>query len=645
MFDLVSLIVGASSGFFLGIFITTTRTGQIKAENERLNNELRILTKEALAGTAFADEVLSLVDASSGQVEFRRQQFTAIDSVAALKDLSVAKVSDGSLIFTRGYYTAGDGGHALYRYSSASSSTDNSGTIIAPTTGTGRYLMQVGTLLNVRQFGAKGDSTTDDTTAIQAAFTASVSAGGGDVVFPKGVYKTTSQLNFDSSTQTLQMYRILGEGGAMISPKGPGCAVRFRMGRSEVNGLGVMLDNATGAISTTVGFLFDDGSRNRCVRPIVYAHGTAIPSSFVCIKVGGGVNWTRIETPHFRKISGSVTGTFLAGVRIENVANATSVVSGSISNCDVGVIIDDSSTCVVDAVAFEDCGTGVEFTNDNGGTPNSVGGVVAFCRGEALSVSGITIDHLVPSPVLPYDYTFIGNIFSGLGTGIVNTNGVPITVIDQGQLTLATQNASKPTKIDVVGTAAVNAIVAAVRPRSNALRPKGGFWSDANGIQYFSQGTNATAPRPSFYEASITDAFIINHQTNITQLISDREAGASFIDLYACTAGGVRTLAFRAGSSQLTSYLEHLINGSIYIGTAGSKTTTVRHGTASLVSGSVTVSDANILSTSRILVTGSVDGGTPGWLRVSARSVGVSFTITSSSATDTSTVSYMIINP
>lgn len=44
MFDLVSLIVGASSGFFLGIFIAATRTGQIKEENERLNKELHILT-------------------------------------------------------------------------------------------------------------------------------------------------------------------------------------------------------------------------------------------------------------------------------------------------------------------------------------------------------------------------------------------------------------------------------------------------------------------------------------------------------------------------------------------------------------------------------------------------------------------------
>ena len=44
MFDLISLIVGASSGFILGIFITMTRTGQIKTENEKLNIEITRLT-------------------------------------------------------------------------------------------------------------------------------------------------------------------------------------------------------------------------------------------------------------------------------------------------------------------------------------------------------------------------------------------------------------------------------------------------------------------------------------------------------------------------------------------------------------------------------------------------------------------------
>ena len=71
----------------------------------------------------------------------------------------------------------------------------------------------------------------------------------------------------------------------------------------------------------------------------------------------------------------------------------------------------------------------------------------------------------------------------------------------------------------------------------------------------------------------------------------------------------------------------------------------IKHGTAVLVSGAVTVSDSSITANSRIILTSQVGGGTPGWLRVSARSAGVSFTITSSSGTDTSTVGYLVIEP
>jgi len=45
------------------------------------------------------------------------------------------------------------------------------------------------------------------------------------------------------------------------------------------------------------------------------------------------------------------------------------------------------------------------------------------------------------------------------------------------------------------------------------------------------------------------------------------------------------------------------------------------------------------------VVDDNADGGTPGWLRVSARTPGTSFTITSSSGTDTSTVAYQIFEP
>lgn len=90
--------------------------------------------------------------------------------------------------------------------------------------------------------------------------------------------------------------------------------------------------------------------------------------------------------------------------------------------------------------------------------------------------------------------------------------------------------------------------------------------------------------------------------------------------------------------------------GGVSVPTAGKgllvkEGTNCKQGTAVLVAGSVVVANTAVTASSRILVTSQVDGGTPGWLRVSARTAGTSFTITSSSAADTSTVAYQIFEP
>jgi hypothetical protein len=67
-----------------------------------------------------------------------------------------------------------------------------------------------------------------------------------------------------------------------------------------------------------------------------------------------------------------------------------------------------------------------------------------------------------------------------------------------------------------------------------------------------------------------------------------------------------------------------------------------KQGTTTLVAGSSVVSNTSVTATSRIFLTSQVDGGTPGFLRVSTRTAGTSFTITSSNGADTSTVAYEI---
>ena len=89
--------------------------------------------------------------------------------------------------------------------------------------------------------------------------------------------------------------------------------------------------------------------------------------------------------------------------------------------------------------------------------------------------------------------------------------------------------------------------------------------------------------------------------------------------------------------------------GEVRIGTAGKgllvkEGSNAKQGTATLVGGSVTVSNTSVTAASRIFLTPQ-DNATTGALRVAGRTSGTSFTITSSNAGDTGVVAYEIFEP
>lgn len=115
---------------------------------------------------------------------------------------------------TLGYYTAGDDGSAKYYLdTSDTTSADNGGSILVGADG-GRWKFITPYEANIRQFGAKGDATADDTAFIQKAIDYVVAMGGYQTIvggvtggfvsqsialgFPKGKYKITADLNCGS---------------------------------------------------------------------------------------------------------------------------------------------------------------------------------------------------------------------------------------------------------------------------------------------------------------------------------------------------------------------------------------------------------------------------------------------------------------
>jgi hypothetical protein len=117
----------------------------------------------------------------------------------------------------------------------------------------------------------------------------------------------------------------------------------------------------------------------------------------------------------------------------------------------------------------------------------------------------------------------------------------------------------------------------------------------------------------------------------------------SFINLVGESVDGTTqlpTVTITSGSTPRTN-LELIIDSLRISETGGNRAM----GLATLVAGTVTVNNAVITANSRVFTSRQTTGGTVGHLSISNKVAGTSFRINSSSATDTSTVAYLIVEP
>lgn len=168
------------------------------------------------------DDIANSTDMSKG-VALVGGAGRVVATIAVLKTLPKTGSPEA---FVMGYYAAGDGGGGQYRYDSSDAiSTDNGGTIIVAADG-GRWKLVTTNTINVRQFGAKGDNSTDDTAAIQACRDWAVSTGTmTQIVFTRGIYKYSVSPNWGVNGLTVRFdgevrLRYTGVGNAVIIDAG-----------------------------------------------------------------------------------------------------------------------------------------------------------------------------------------------------------------------------------------------------------------------------------------------------------------------------------------------------------------------------------------------------------------------------------------
>jgi hypothetical protein len=129
-------------------------------------------------------------------------------------------------------------------------------------------------------------------------------------------------------------------------------------------------------------------------------------------------------------------------------------------------------------------------------------------------------------------------------------------------------------------------------------------------------------------------------------------AGPTQAQVAAALAGATVPGGLSLSSSLTTGGSVDVFGGPVDVETASfgvqvKEGANAKQGVATLAAGTVTVANTSVTASSRIILTAQLLGGvaTPWALAVTARTAGTSFTITSASAADTSTVAWEIFEP
>ncbi len=273
-----------------------------------------------------------------------------VENYDDLRALDPTEYPAGYVANVGGYDSVNDGGGGAFVYVPTGTTSDNDGTVLAPSNNTGRWYRVYTGAVNVKWFGAVGDGSTDDYQAMQNAITYMESlALGGAIFVPSGEYNIEDTLDF-SGDKPIYFFGE-GQGSTIINVIG------------AITGIGLGTGSADKTIDLRVSAmsLIGDGSAD----------------------IGIAVN--RVHQILIDRCY--LSGFTVAGVDM-NMAYNNELRDLFIEECGRGIIIDENNeyTLIIRAKIYGCTTVGIHFRNGS-----CSGSKVMFCDIEGNEV-GIKVD-------------------------------------------------------------------------------------------------------------------------------------------------------------------------------------------------------------------------------------------------------------
>lgn len=356
------------------------------------------------------------------------------DRVAVYSVSDLRKITGGDnlkSINVLGYYTLGDaGGGPARTWATGTPGTyvDNGGSIIVPTggDGSGAWVGPITHPWTVREFGAKGDSVTDDTASIQAAHTASA-----NVLYPAGTYLVSSAIAITQNNTNMR-----GDGNATKVVTNNVTSDIYTLGDNAAEIVGFTCRNMSvdSTVQKSAGWAFNCRMIARAVFENVYI--TRPEDTVLLPRIWGGIYFDRLDycsvlggniTASNRGIAcrGNANQSFGAGLFLGDGLKITNnCILGSTNTDSIGVLIGGGVSGVhfgnMDIIA---CGNSVIIdVSLQASTPNRKVFFGAECSLDSPGFANIFVQ---PDSLTYLDITGTGIASSGVispdGGGLITT--------------------------------------------------------------------------------------------------------------------------------------------------------------------------------------------------------------------------------